>query len=84
MPGFAFGSIASHDAVARRYASTLPAVVVSVDYRLAPEHKFPAGLHDCYAATVWVSGSLCSLHSLGDKGKSIALVTWEMDQASSV
>ena len=58
MPGFAFGSIAGHDAIARRYASALQAVVVSVEYRLAPEHKFPAGLHDCYAATVWVGSSL--------------------------
>ncbi len=53
--GFCFGSISSHDAVARRYATSIPAVVISVDYRLAPEHKFPAGLQDCYAATLWVN-----------------------------
>ena len=65
MPGFAYGSIATHDAVARRYASSLPALVVSVDYRLAPEHKFPAGLQDCYAATVWVRGFFCSSNQPG-------------------
>ena len=68
MPGFAYGSIATHDAVARRYASSLPALVVSVDYRLAPEHKFPAGLQDCYAATVWVRGFFCSSNQPEDSG----------------
>ena len=56
--GFCFGSVAGHDAVARRYAKHLAAVVVSVEYRLAPEHSFPAGLKDCYAATVWVGITL--------------------------
>jgi len=53
--GFTIGSLDSHDPIARRLAADTPAVVVSVDYRLAPEHRFPAGVDDAYAATAWVS-----------------------------
>jgi acetyl esterase len=49
--GFVFGSVASHDAVCRALASLSRAVVVSVDYRLAPEHPFPAGPEDAVATT---------------------------------
>src|SRR5207248_2686681 len=38
-------------------ARQLRAVVVSVEYRLAPEHPYPAGLHDCYAALVWLAAN---------------------------
>ncbi|HRW38539.1 MAG TPA: alpha/beta hydrolase [Aquihabitans sp.] len=44
----------SHDAVART-AEAVGALVVSVDYRLAPEHPFPAALEDCWAALVWLA-----------------------------
>jgi acetyl esterase len=47
--GFAFGSIDTHDGICRRLCAQSPAVVVSVEYRLAPEHPFPAGLDDCWA-----------------------------------
>ena len=52
--GFALGSIDTEHAAAAQQASSLGIVVVSVDYRLAPEHPFPAGLHDCYAALRWI------------------------------
>lgn len=53
--GFAVGSIASHENVTRRIARDAQVVVVSVDYRLAPEHPYPAALDDAYAAAQWVS-----------------------------
>lgn len=51
----------AHD-TASRVASELGALVVSVDYRLAPEHPFPAGLEDCYAALAWVARHAEELH----------------------
>jgi acetyl esterase len=48
--GFVVGSIDGEDSRARELAALAGAVVVSVEYRLAPEHPFPAGLQDCYAA----------------------------------
>jgi len=52
--GFVVGSVATEHVGAANLASNLGAVVVSVEYRLAPEHPFPAGLNDCYAALKWV------------------------------
>jgi acetyl esterase len=53
--GWMTGSIASHDFLVRKLATETGLVFVSVDYRLAPEHPFPAGLDDCLAATDWVA-----------------------------
>jgi acetyl esterase len=53
--GFVVGSLDLYDADCRRIAAEVGAVVLSVDYRLAPEHPFPAGLEDCYAALVWAA-----------------------------
>jgi acetyl esterase len=59
--GFVIGNIESHDDQARLICRDVGIVVVSVDYRLAPEHKFPAGFEDCLAATHWVAANVDSL-----------------------
>ena len=63
LPGFVFfhgggmvaGSIETHDRIAAALAQTTGCRLVSVDYRLAPEHKFPAAIEDAIAATRWIS-----------------------------
>ncbi len=52
--GFVFGDPAAYHDVCSRFAAELGIVVVSVDYRLAPEHPFPAGLEDCYTVLAWI------------------------------
>jgi acetyl esterase len=52
--GWVLSSVDGHDHVARRLATLTRALVVSVDYRLAPEHPFPAPHDDCWAVTAWL------------------------------
>jgi len=51
--GWTVGSVADYDGLARRFAARLPAVVLSVEFRRAPEHPFPAAVDDAVAATRW-------------------------------
>ncbi|NKB49880.1 MAG: alpha/beta hydrolase fold domain-containing protein [Alphaproteobacteria bacterium] len=53
--GHVIGSLESHDEVARVLCVGADCVVASVDYRLAPEHKFPAAIEDAFAATQWLT-----------------------------
>ncbi len=53
--GWVLSSIEGHDPLARRLAVQTGAIVVSVEYRLAPENPFPAPLDDCWSATRWLS-----------------------------
>lgn len=53
--GFVMGNLDTHDNLCRALAGTTPAVVISVDYRLAPENRFPAAVDDAYAALAWAS-----------------------------
>ncbi len=59
--GFIVGSVESEHAGAVLTAANLGAVLVSVEYRLAPEHPYPAGLHDCYAALSFLHAEAAAL-----------------------
>jgi acetyl esterase/lipase len=59
--GWAIGDLDTHDHVARAHAIGAKAIVVSVDYRLAPEHPFPAGVEDAWAALQWVGAHVAEL-----------------------
>jgi acetyl esterase len=55
--GWVIGDLDSHDVVCRKLADEGQLIVISVDYRLAPEHKFPAAVDDAIAATKWIAAN---------------------------
>lgn len=59
--GFVVCSLDTHDLMCRNLCAGTGCVVVSVDYRLAPEGKFPAAVDDCYAATKWAQANASGL-----------------------
>jgi acetyl esterase/lipase len=54
--GYVMGSAQQDDALCRRFSRTLGITIASVEYRLAPEHPYPAPLEDCYSALTWLAG----------------------------
>ena len=59
--GWVLGDIEGTDSICRALANRAGCKIVSVEYRLAPEHKFPAPLDDCYAALAWVAENGASI-----------------------
>lgn len=55
--GWVIGDLETHDSLCAETARVLGITVVSIDYRLAPEHRFPAAVEDCLAATQWIADS---------------------------
>ena len=65
--GFVFGDLRGGDWMCGTVAKGLDAVVVSVEYRLAPKHPFPAGVEDCYAVLVWAADHAGELGADADR-----------------
>jgi acetyl esterase/lipase len=59
--GWVICDLDTHDALCRALTNGAGCVTISVDYRLAPEHKFPAAPEDCYAATAWAAAHAAEL-----------------------
>jgi acetyl esterase/lipase len=60
--GLVAGGLDTHDAICRVLCNESGCRWIAVDYRLAPEHPFPAAITDSYAATTWIMGNAASLH----------------------
>lgn len=64
--GWVLGSLSSHDPLCRALAAQSGCAVIAVDYRLAPEHPYPAALEDVWAATTWAATQFAPLAVAGD------------------
>ena len=64
--GWVIGDLDTADAVCRGLSEAVGCIVISVDYRLAPEHVYPAAVDDAYAATCWAAANM---EALGGSGK---------------
>ncbi len=84
--GWVAGDLDTHDSIARHYAAHADAVVISVDYRRPPEHRFPAAADDAYAAAEWavanasaIGGDATRLAVAGDSaGGNLAAVVCQL------
>ena len=70
--GWVIGDLDSHNVVCRMLAHEGELIVISVDYRLAPEHKFPAAADDAITATKWVAANAKKSASTPDTCWSVA------------
>ena len=59
--GWVIGTLDTHDSTCRALARASGAAVLSIGYRLAPEHRYPAAVDDCYEATVWAAAHAATL-----------------------
>jgi acetyl esterase/lipase len=87
--GFVIGDLDTHDAQCRTLCSRVGLTVVSIDYRLAPEHPFPAGVDDARAALEWVASNEAGPFAIGgdSAGGNLSTVTaqaWDGDLAVQV
>ncbi len=69
--GFISGDLDTHDPLCRMLSNHVPAVVVAVDYRLAPEHPYPAAIEDCFAVLSWLAREA---NSIGGDARRMAVV----------
>jgi acetyl esterase len=65
--GFVLGDLDTHDSICHRLASSSGCAVVAVDYRRAPESRFPGALDDCTAALKWIAGHAAELNLAGER-----------------
>ena len=59
--GWVVGDLDTHDVLCRQLAVQAGVIVIAVDYRLAPEHAFPAAVDDCWSATTWIAANALAL-----------------------